>query len=553
MISILSTPIVGVFGAPRGPAEAPGGAKNPPPAAVGRPDPPLWHPILHLGSASGLDAGGSREELRDQNRIWSQAAAGADFRAHSGSVRLRPWATAVLGFEDDYRRYGPGDSTQKTALVPARLELGLAYAAGSPARLSWWGAGPEVPVWSAPMGLFARGGYGHQRADPEGIYLAGPFPMAMAHGNREVGAALLGGGLFGAATGEANAWNWNSRDRVVGGFAELRWLGVLATVVGTIERFPGQSARPDTVLPLWYRPVLFEGRPGQDDEHVRTYGLRLQSAPWGTWTVAAFSQRGLLAGVAPDGTQATGTRRTVAAGAAFASFYYTFTESSSVSTTGRGGAAATADSDAGAAECDLPPEVAFCAALPEPRALRLGVSGLWTSADRNESDDRARGYAGPAAGPSVMGGPLSILLSGPGPGGESAPFMQPRPRTVWFDDASVDPDRTPAGPQLRPDRQNGGLRMGSVHVANVWRPGSYLFQLDLFGNYARYLTGEGYEIIGALTLRKRQDSHLRLRLAATAARYRKDGRQINVWTGWEEPSQTEHYRRFLVLLVWSYE
>ena len=508
-----------------------------PPAPPG----PAWRPVLAVGTLAGLDAGGSREELRDQNRVWSHGAAGLRTRDVPWGY-LFPRLALVVGAEDDYRRTGPGHSQHMSGWVPAGMELGLGlYAPLRTPGTAWWGVPDEVAHTKA-LSFYIRAAAGQQRADPEGLFLAARLPIVAAGTAIGRGQEHLSVQVFGAGLSDVGAWDWAAafRDRVVGSVLEFRHGPDRLSVMGAFERHPGDSALPALVLPLPGMPALFPGRAAARDEDVRTYGVRFSSDRRLRTTIAVFQQRGRSVAVTPDAGRSPFTARQVAAGAAYASLSYS-------RETGL-------PSDAGEAngECSVSPQAILCGVVPDVGAGFLGLALLAFSADRDSTDGKSHGFVGPASRPTVMGGPFSILLSGPGPGKERSPGLAVRSGNTLVDPVAVDPDRSRDRPKSRPDRENSGLGMGSLHFAASRPLGLTRLQLDIFGNYAHYLTGEGYEAVAVLGARMLTEHSLRILFSASVARYRSSTRQINVWTGLGEPAQTEYYRRFFLAAAWSY-
>ena len=458
-----------------------------------------------------------------------------------------PRLSLVLAGEDDYRRTGPRHSRQESGWAPGWMEFATGLGAPLQSRdLPWWGTETKNGSQESPF-FHISGAVGHQRADPEGLFVSARVPALRAGAAFAMGPVRTNVLIFGVGVADVGSWDWAEafRDRVVGGGAEFRHGSESLAMMGAFERYPGDTALPALVLPLPGQPRWSDGRAAARDEDIRTYGVRLSSDRLVRAKVALFNQRGRSVAVTPDGGRSPLTTKSVAAGAAYVSL--SGFPGSAIPLEPEGAPGKGSQSD-----CALMPLALLCSVIPEVPAPLLEVSALALTADRDPSDHRAHGFAGPAARPSVMGGPFSILLVGPGPGGERAPFARSRARNAPVDRQGVDPDESALRTENRPDRENTGVRMGSFHVAAARPLGRVRLQLDFFANYARYLTGEGYEGLVLLAGRPGTASSLRVVLAAAMARYRSSSRQSNVWTGLDEPAQTEYYRRFFLVAAWSY-
>lgn len=326
-------------------------------------------------------------------------------------------------------------------------------------------------------------------------------------------------------------------------------------------RFPGRAAIPEPQLP-GVPPTLVQlpiGQAALPDRDVHYWGLSAGQAlrDWPLeWRLRLYHHHGRDIAVAADGTRVGATRRSINGGLAFASAVWGL-DSVRTSTPG---------ADFG---CERSPVARrYCVRSREmryERELELGL--LWSSADRNDGDDRLDGFGALRPLPAVLGGAASIFLTGPAPEEERPPFrnLQPgaplapnpvlRARRPGQAVNAVAGGRDNADP-APPDYENAGmtmvgLRFGqALDAASIGLPGDLTgpLAIDAFANYAAFRTGDGLEGVLALHWRLTENPQLRLTAAASGARYRTDEWSRNPWTGILERPAPRFYSRYWLAL-----
>ncbi len=521
------------------------------------------HPVYRDAYAVGSEAGGNREEFREQNRARQRSQRGLDLAVYRPGLVLG--LRASMRALNDYHYYGDGgpDGESDRWTGPGRPGETFAYFRWNPGESADPGAGDEAGRFhpgadraallvgsiereeQLRRGLFVAGGRIFQRTESEGLLFAGEAPGGLLQwtGNGATALRLVLAG-----------WKMEREVRAIGrpegspaafytGSIGLTGSSYSVSALYGFYRSPGRAAVPDLQLPGIppTRVTVPTGQAALPDLDVHYYGLRFakdfgQAAPF-SLRGSFFYNRGREIAVDTAGTRIASSRREIGGALAFGEVvYHLGWEQSSPGCI-----------------ASQPARVDCVRDLPVRRGPELALAGLYATRDRDDSDNELRGFGALRPLPGVMGGAASILLTGPAPGNERPPLRNYQPGEI-FADSGVAAERLPDFDEARdnsdparPVYDNQGLTMASLRFSAVpWRA----LTVDVFANYADFLTGDGFEGIAALRYPLSfVDVDLAVQASATAAWFRPSENEPDALTGELRKPATRFYARYMLGFV----
>ena len=314
------------------------------------------------------------------------------------------------------------------------------------------------------------------------------------------------------------------------------------TAQGGYYRAPGRAAEPDLSLTqngvgLWPGPVLYipTGQSARPDRDVRYYGLRYeQKKDELSWQAMVYYNMGREIAVTPDGIRNGFTRKSIHGYIVYGALAYEF----GAKQTGEGPACG--DEYLSRRACAVSGD--------RERTKRLQLGGFRASRDRDESDLELKGYGSLSPGPQVLGGPASIILTGPTPAGERPAAMRNYQSGRVFADAGylredeslLRDNQDPASPQY----DNAGLNMLGLNYSMMIIPE---LKLDGYINYGEYLEGQAQEAILALAYLWRTETfYVRVYASVSGARYKAAAWRLSGYTGLLEKPHARYYSRYIL-------
>ncbi|MBX7056675.1 MAG: hypothetical protein K1X75_01325 [Leptospirales bacterium] len=308
-------------------------------------------------------------------------------------------------------------------------------------------------------------------------------------------------------------------------------------------RFPGRATIPDLYLPGAFGQSVAVplGQSALPDLDVHYWGLYFSRTSRAiSWRAGGIYNHGREMAVDSGGVRLRQSRRAIRGGMAYGSLVFHL---------GLG-------QEGPGCEQRIPERYACVRALPIHRGPELEMAGLWSSRDRNDSDDDLRGFGAVRPSPLFLGGPASILVQGPPPGAERTALRNLQPGRTLIPTPGLSrfellPDRIRDNVDpATPNYENGGAALGGLRLGAA--PGSK-FSADVYLNYARFDRGQGAEGILALSWPYAAgDVRGALSLAASGARYRSSVREIDPWSGLSKRPAARYYSRYIFALALRY-
>lgn len=513
---------------------------------------PSYSDINQIGS----EAGGKRDEERDQNRARHLHRLAIAIEHISSSERLWKLKSSWMGYHD-YSRYNADQDIHADHQRLSEAWVGycsnLSCLANNEIILSDLDHKPIEEKFRIQAGrqIWA--------ADQSGLFFTGESPSILTQLNSRIyNSSLL---VFNAAGTvlerqhrARRGLQESKRQKSALYLVQSRLIGsdfYIGVQYGFL-RAPGRAQIRDTEIPYslpgsqnnFYS--FQNGQSAKNDLDVHYYKL---GGFWQPGNLGIIFQlhhnHGRSISVDTDGTRISQSRKNINGGLAWANVFFV------------------AGSQVNGHNCPLVIQISGGCLEPmvQSKKHKFSLHGIYSTRDSDDTDQSLNGFASPRPVPNILGGGASILINGIPGTIENPPLQNRQPASDFSLNQlapleSLEDYRDNSDPAL-PQYNNDGIRMGGLQYSFTFS-NQYIQQLHTFINYAAYRFAVGYEAIlgftGTFDLYESRpdrnpDAHqLYWQISATGSWYKPIDREEDPWTKISHKAAVRFYSRFQAMV-----